>query len=71
MKLCNIRLGPTLGHVPGNAWQRLGNMSPEAAMEQYVALLSRDIPGWSVDDPHVQSQEAVNIFVQMQEHRGS
>ncbi|RVW57451.1 hypothetical protein CK203_078852 [Vitis vinifera] len=51
MKLCNIRLGPTLGQVPGNAWQRLGNMSPEAAMEQYVALLSRDIPGWSVDDP--------------------
>lgn len=42
-----------------NAWHRLGNMSPEAAMEQYVALLSRDIPGWSVDDPH------------MQEHRGS
>ncbi|KAJ9670529.1 hypothetical protein PVL29_026825 [Vitis rotundifolia] len=36
-----------------NAWQRLGNMSPEAAMDQYVALLSRDIPGWSADDPHV------------------
>lgn len=28
-------------------------MSPEAAMEQYVALLSREVPGWSADDPHV------------------
>ncbi|KAG6666105.1 acyl-CoA-binding domain-containing protein 3-like isoform X1 [Carya illinoinensis] len=29
-----------------NAWQRLGNMSPEVAMEQYIALLSRSFPRW-------------------------
>ncbi|KAK8601128.1 hypothetical protein V6N13_059141 [Hibiscus sabdariffa] len=29
-----------------NAWQRLGNMNPEAAMEQYVTLLSDKVPGW-------------------------
>ncbi|XP_020115319.1 acyl-CoA-binding domain-containing protein 3-like isoform X2 [Ananas comosus] len=30
-----------------NAWQRLGNMNPETAMEQYVTLLSESIPGWT------------------------
>ncbi|KAJ4701646.1 putative Acyl-CoA-binding domain 3 [Melia azedarach] len=29
-----------------NAWQKLGNMSPEEAMEQYVTLLSDRVPGW-------------------------
>ncbi|WOH06950.1 hypothetical protein DCAR_0626379 [Daucus carota subsp. sativus] len=29
-----------------NAWQRLGNMSPEVAMEQYISLLSDKDPGW-------------------------
>ncbi|XP_039018494.1 acyl-CoA-binding domain-containing protein 3-like isoform X2 [Hibiscus syriacus] len=29
-----------------NAWQRLGNMDPEAAMERYVTLLSDRFPGW-------------------------
>ncbi|XVE92422.1 hypothetical protein REPUB_Repub01dG0095700 [Reevesia pubescens] len=33
-------------HCARNAWQRLGNMNPEAAMEQYVALLSDKVPGW-------------------------
>ncbi|GLT93565.1 hypothetical protein SLE2022_113540 [Rubroshorea leprosula] len=33
-----------------NAWQRLGNMSPEVAMEQYVALLSDRVPGWMKDN---------------------
>ncbi|KAA8531596.1 hypothetical protein F0562_006305 [Nyssa sinensis] len=33
-----------------NAWQRLGNMSRDMAMEQYVTLLSRSIPGWMEDD---------------------
>ncbi|WRX30793.1 Acyl-CoA-binding protein [Theobroma cacao] len=33
-----------------NAWQRLGNMNPEAAMEQYVALLSDRVPGWMEDN---------------------
>ncbi|XP_059623990.1 acyl-CoA-binding domain-containing protein 3-like isoform X2 [Cornus florida] len=35
-----------------NAWQRLGNMSPEVAMEQYVTLLSGKIPGWLGDDAY-------------------
>ncbi|KAB5568879.1 hypothetical protein DKX38_002672 [Salix brachista] len=34
-----------------NAWQRLGNMSPEAAMEQYIALVSDRAPGWMEDKP--------------------
>ncbi|KAK3029802.1 hypothetical protein RJ639_038244 [Escallonia herrerae] len=29
-----------------NAWQRLGNMTPEVAMEQYIGLLSEKDPGW-------------------------
>ncbi|XVF15456.1 hypothetical protein REPUB_Repub09cG0155100 [Reevesia pubescens] len=33
-----------------NAWKRLGNMSPEAAMEQYITILSRSIPGWMQDN---------------------
>ncbi|KAJ9170594.1 hypothetical protein P3X46_018691 [Hevea brasiliensis] len=33
-----------------NAWQQLGNMSPEVAMEQYINLLSRNFPGWMKDD---------------------
>ncbi|KAH7669009.1 FERM/acyl-CoA-binding protein [Dioscorea alata] len=28
------------------AWQKLGNMNPEVAMEQYINLLSESIPGW-------------------------
>ncbi|GMJ15326.1 acyl-CoA-binding domain 3 [Hibiscus trionum] len=33
-----------------NAWQRLGNMDPEAAMEQYVTLLSDNVPEWMEDN---------------------
>ncbi|XP_022717588.1 acyl-CoA-binding domain-containing protein 3-like isoform X2 [Durio zibethinus] len=33
-----------------NAWQRLGNMNPDAAMERYVALLSERVPGWMEDN---------------------
>ncbi|XAR61951.1 hypothetical protein NMG60_11016511 [Bertholletia excelsa] len=29
-----------------NAWQRMGNMSPEVAMERFVTLLTDKIPGW-------------------------
>ncbi|CAL9112649.1 unnamed protein product [Musa textilis] len=29
-----------------NAWQKLGNMDPEAAMGQYISLLNESIPGW-------------------------
>ncbi|KAF9668492.1 hypothetical protein SADUNF_Sadunf14G0009300 [Salix dunnii] len=34
-----------------NAWQRLGSMSPEAAMEQYIALVLERAPGWMEDKP--------------------
>ncbi|KAK2985638.1 hypothetical protein RJ640_006901 [Escallonia rubra] len=33
-----------------NAWQRLGNMTPEAAMEQYIGILSEKDPGWTKGD---------------------
>ncbi|KAK6116260.1 hypothetical protein DH2020_049982 [Rehmannia glutinosa] len=37
-----------------NAWQRLGSMSEEAAMEQYIKVLSHSVPNWmhnySADD---------------------
>ncbi|WOL19124.1 acyl-CoA-binding domain-containing protein 3-like isoform X3 [Canna indica] len=33
-----------------HAWQRLGNMNPEAAMEQYISLLTDSIPGWMADE---------------------
>ncbi|CAL2267538.1 unnamed protein product [Prunus armeniaca] len=32
-----------------NAWQQLGNMSAEVAMEQYITLLSERVPGWMQD----------------------
>ncbi|XP_057423643.1 acyl-CoA-binding domain-containing protein 3-like isoform X2 [Lotus japonicus] len=32
-----------------NAWQKLGNMSPEVAMERYISLLSDKFPGWMKD----------------------
>ncbi|PPD98484.1 hypothetical protein GOBAR_DD04474 [Gossypium barbadense] len=33
-----------------NAWKKLGNMSLEAAMELYITLVSRSIPGWMQPD---------------------
>ncbi|GMP31329.1 hypothetical protein CsSME_00005587 [Camellia sinensis var. sinensis] len=33
-----------------NTWQQLGDMNREVAMEQYITLLSRSIPGWMGDD---------------------
>ncbi|XP_076906662.1 acyl-CoA-binding domain-containing protein 3-like isoform X1 [Bidens hawaiensis] len=30
-----------------NAWQKLGNMNPDVAMELYIALLTELVPGWS------------------------
>ncbi|OAY33652.1 acyl-CoA-binding domain-containing protein 3 [Manihot esculenta] len=33
-----------------NAWQQLGNMRRELAMEQYINLLSSHFPGWMKDD---------------------
>ncbi|KAF8404917.1 hypothetical protein HHK36_009812 [Tetracentron sinense] len=37
-----------------NAWQQLGNMNPEEAMEQYIALLSDSIPGWMGEIPRLE-----------------
>ncbi|XP_010277104.1 PREDICTED: acyl-CoA-binding domain-containing protein 3-like isoform X2 [Nelumbo nucifera] len=34
-----------------NAWQQLGNMSPEEAMDQYITLLSDTVPGWKGESP--------------------
>ncbi|KAG1359418.1 acyl-CoA-binding domain-containing protein 5 [Cocos nucifera] len=34
-----------------SAWQRLGSMEPEVAMEQYINLLSESIPGWRGEKP--------------------
>lgn len=31
-----------------NAWQRLGSMSPDVAMERYISLLAENIPDWEV-----------------------
>ncbi|KAJ7966546.1 Acyl-CoA-binding domain-containing protein [Quillaja saponaria] len=39
-----------------NAWQRLGDMSPEAAMEKYITLLSDRVPGWMEDNSTGKSQ---------------
>ncbi|GLT46779.1 hypothetical protein SLA2020_205090 [Shorea laevis] len=33
-----------------NAWHKVSNISPEEAMEQYIYLLSRSIPGWMQDN---------------------
>ncbi|GKU94854.1 hypothetical protein SLEP1_g8288 [Rubroshorea leprosula] len=33
-----------------NAWHKASNISPEEAMEQYIYLLSRSIPGWMQDN---------------------
>ncbi|GMN34419.1 hypothetical protein TIFTF001_004671 [Ficus carica] len=33
-----------------NAWQQLGEMTPEMAMEQYILLLSENVPGWMRDE---------------------
>ncbi|KAK8673943.1 hypothetical protein V6N13_112252 [Hibiscus sabdariffa] len=33
-----------------NAWKKLGNMSPEAAMELYITLVSSNIPGFDQED---------------------
>ncbi|PWA58784.1 FERM/acyl-CoA-binding protein, 3-helical bundle [Artemisia annua] len=30
-----------------DAWQKLGNMDPEVAMEKYITLLSEKVPEWS------------------------
>ncbi|XP_031270693.1 acyl-CoA-binding domain-containing protein 3-like [Pistacia vera] len=45
-----------------NAWQRLGNMNPEEAMEEYVKLLSDRVPRWMEEhccgDNKLESHEA-------------
>lgn len=41
--------GETRPNYARNAWQQLGEMTPEMAMEQYIWLLSEKIPGWMRD----------------------
>ncbi|XP_060199350.1 acyl-CoA-binding domain-containing protein 5-like isoform X1 [Lycium barbarum] len=43
-----------------NAWQKMGSMNPEVAMEQYIKLLSDNVPRWthhSEDDCEVGSSK--------------
>ncbi|XP_024027366.1 acyl-CoA-binding domain-containing protein 3 [Morus notabilis] len=40
-----------------NAWQRQGKMTPEMAMEQYVTILSENVPGWMDDHFAGESRE--------------
>ncbi|XP_042419286.1 acyl-CoA-binding domain-containing protein 3-like [Zingiber officinale] len=40
-----------------HAWQRLGNISPEAAMEEYISLLANSIPGWIVHQTMAQPKD--------------
>lgn len=52
-------------HCERNSWQRLGNMNPDAAMEQYVALVSDKIPGWMEENSAVSPSgflQAVVLF---------
>lgn len=47
-----------------HAWQQLGNMAPEVAMEQYVNLLFDAIPGWAGENnEHATEQEEGNTEV--------
>ncbi|KAI3958974.1 hypothetical protein MKX01_023650 [Papaver californicum] len=56
-----------------HAWQRLGNMSPEVAMEQYTALLTESVPGWTSrnaegDSKHDQSNDSSETEVSGVKH---
>ncbi|KAI6699345.1 hypothetical protein NL676_013669 [Syzygium grande] len=42
-----------------NAWQQLGNMSPEVAMEEYINLLSEKFPNWMQNDAVEDEEEEV------------
>ncbi|XP_062097157.1 acyl-CoA-binding domain-containing protein 3-like [Humulus lupulus] len=43
-------LAPNLtAQAKWNSWQRLGTMSQEMAMEQYITILSNKVPGWMED----------------------
>ncbi|XP_042424710.1 acyl-CoA-binding domain-containing protein 3-like [Zingiber officinale] len=39
-----------------HSWQQLGNMNPEAAMEQYINLLTESIPEWMVETSKVEDK---------------
>lgn len=57
-----------------HAWQRLGNMSPEVAMEQYTALLTESVPGWTGrnaegQSKHDQSSDSPGTEVSGVKHR--
>ncbi|OVA17077.1 Acyl-CoA-binding protein [Macleaya cordata] len=53
-----------------HAWQRLGNMSPEVAMEQYTALLSESVPGWMERNPEDKSNDSPQADISgMKDHK--
>lgn len=62
-----------LARAKWNAWQKLGNMNPDEAMEQYITLLSEKVPGWSQGihsvGTHVSSSITTSILDTSQKER--
>ncbi|KAH7653835.1 FERM/acyl-CoA-binding protein [Dioscorea alata] len=50
-----------------HAWQRLGDMNPEMAMEKYMDLLSEQIPGWTRETTIVESKQDGSKNVELAE----
>ncbi|KAL3637683.1 hypothetical protein CASFOL_018131 [Castilleja foliolosa] len=45
-----------------NAWQKLGNMSRETAMEKYIDILSKAIPGWKGEEAAICDEDRQNKY---------
>lgn len=41
-------------------WQKPGNISPDAAMEQYIAILTANIPGWMAEKPNIEARQELH-----------
>ncbi|KAF8117816.1 hypothetical protein N665_0008s0158 [Sinapis alba] len=54
-----------------NAWQKLGNMSQEEAMEQYLELVSKEIPGLVNTDHTLGKMQETEISVALPPKSGS
>ncbi|CAN8230739.1 unnamed protein product [Cochlearia groenlandica] len=54
-----------------NAWQKLGNMSQEEAMEQYLALVSKEIPGFMSTSHTVGKMAETEASVDLPPNSGS
>ncbi|XP_057806741.1 acyl-CoA-binding domain-containing protein 3-like [Salvia miltiorrhiza] len=44
-----------------NAWQKVGNMSEEMAMEKYISILSEAIPDWNKGEDTLTNQDSQSI----------